>query len=54
MKVQFYTVKEVAARYNISAYYLKKQLKEHDIIIKGRFVTPKQIQAIIEVFGNVE
>lgn len=54
MKVQFYTVKEVAARYNLSVYCLKKMLLQHDIVISGRFVYPKQLQEIINVFGNVE
>lgn len=54
MKVQFYTVKEVAARYNLSVYCLKKMLLQHDIVISGRFVYPKQLQAIINVFGNVD
>ena len=54
MKIQFYTVKEVAARYNVSTYYLKKKAAENGINIRGRFVWPKQIEEIIKIFGNVE
>lgn len=54
MKIQFYTVKEMAARYNISTYYLKKKAAENGISIRGRFVFPRQVEELIRIFGNVE
>lgn len=54
MKIQFYTVKEMAARYNISTYYLRKKAAENGIEIRGRFVLPRQVEELIRIFGNVE